>query len=60
MAKLKAGEKVVQKFEVTFKFKAEEGDRKWTASDLKEAIGNISTDNENPVAVSVKEIKESV
>lgn len=55
MAKLKAGEKVVQKFEVTIKFTAEEGDKRVTVKDIKEeAFAGVD------YFVVVKEVKESV
>jgi hypothetical protein len=54
MAKLKEGEKVVQKFEVTIKFRAQAGDEKYKKSDIIVAL------LEPEMKIIVKEVKEEV
>jgi hypothetical protein len=61
MAKLKEGERVAQKFDVTMKFKAVDGDTKYKASDVKAYLLDAAAVEYGPdhgVSVVVKEIKE--
>jgi|WetSurSiteA1Bulk_404760.scaffolds.fasta_scaffold234567_1 hypothetical protein len=62
MAKLKVGQKVVQKFLITLKFRAIEGDSKFKKQNIVELFGDLNTVNEgtpNAVIVTAKEIKEN-
>jgi hypothetical protein len=62
MAKLKVGQKVVQKFLITLKFRAIEGDSKFKKNYFVELFRDLNTINEgtpNAVIVTAKEIKEN-
>lgn len=59
MAKLIAGEKVKQMFEVTLSFKAEEGDLRIKKNDILGKFVEMATSGGTSVAVKVKEVKQS-